>query len=89
MYLLYKYFWRTRSIQYYLRHSHAITADSITRSDFGESAKIGDIKTALKSAFTIYRLELKPSAIEPFHYLMSNTNQIVFYQRKIAREWVD
>ena len=26
--------------------------------------------------FTINRLELKPSAIEPFHYLVSNTNQI-------------
>ena len=65
----------------HLRHSHAVTAGpSITRrSDFGESAKIGDIKTALKSAFTIYRLELKPSAIEPFHYLVSNTNQILSF----------
>ena len=65
----------------HLRHSHAVTAGpSITRrSDFGDSAKIGDIKTALKSAFTIYRLELKPSAIEPFHYLVSNTNQILSF----------
>ena len=52
--------------------------------DFDESAKTGDIKTALKSAFTIYRLELKPSPIEPFHYLVSNTNQILsFINRKL------
>ena len=66
MVLLYKFFEEQEAFN---THSHAVTVGpSITRrSDFDESAKIGDIKTALNATFTIYRLELKPSAIEPFH----------------------
>ena len=81
MYLLYKCFRRTRSIQYSFETfscCHCVPSNTRT-SDIGESAKIGDTKTALKSAFTIYRLDLKPSAVEPFHYLVSNTNQILSF----------
>ena len=49
------------------------------RSEFDEAAKTSGFKTALNSAFTIYRLELESTVVEPFQYLLSNNKQILSF----------
>lgn len=65
----------------HLKYFHSLNLGSkITeRSNFGESVNASCIKSALKSSFIVYRLDLEPTDIEPFNYLVSNTNPILSF----------
>ena len=49
------------------------------RLNFSESVSASAIKTAIKSSFTVYRLDLEKNDVEPFHYLISNTKHIITF----------
>ena len=58
----------------HLRIFHSMQSNSqITkRLNLSESASDSAIKTAKKSSFKVYRLDLQKSDVEPFQYLISN-----------------
>ena len=60
-------------------HSYKSGSNITERSEFGEAARTSGFKTALNSAFTIYRLELESTVVEPFQYLVSNNKQILSF----------
>ena len=60
-------------------HSSKSGSNITGRSAFGEAAKTSGFKTALNSAFTIYRLEFESTVVKPFQYLVSNNKQILSF----------
>ena len=60
-------------------HSYKSGSNITERSEFGEAARTSGFKSALNSAFTIYRLELESTVVEPFQYLVSNNKQILSF----------
>ena len=64
-----------------LRTFHSIQSNSQGTKllNFSESVSASAIKTALKSSFTVYRLDLEKNDVESFHYLISNTNHIISF----------
>ena len=60
-------------------HSYKSGSNITERSEFGEAARTSGFKTALNLAFTIYRLELESTVVEPFQYLVSNNKQILSF----------
>ena len=69
----------------HLRTFHSIQSNSqvTKRLNFSESVSASAIKTAIKSSFTVYRLDLEKNDVEPFHYLISNTKHY-FHKRKVT-----